>query len=55
MKQAILTLSAMCMFFALCAQLLNRGAYMRTVRMVLGLQAFLTLLAWMCEIAAMLN
>lgn len=55
MKQTVLTLSTMCMFTALCAQLLSGSTYMRTVRMAFGLQVFLTMLTLICEIFPMQN
>lgn len=45
MRQAILTVSAMCMFAALCEQLLSGSIYKRTIRMTLGLQVFFTTLS----------
>lgn len=55
MKQAILTISAMCMYSALFAQLFAGSAYIRTVRMALGLQIFLTVVTMLCRLFQMLN
>lgn len=55
MKQAILTICAMCMFSAICAQILAGNGHMRIVRMVMGLQVFLTVITLMCEVVQMLS
>lgn len=55
MKQLILGISAISMFVALGTQLLNGSGYMKTVRMALGMQAFLSAIVLIHKVFRMLN
>ena len=45
MRQAMLSLAALCMITALCAQLMHASHYRFSIRMVLGLEIFRLLLS----------
>lgn len=55
MKQLILGISAISMFSALGTQLLNGSGYIKTVRMALGMQAFLSAAVLIHRAFRMLN
>lgn len=44
MKQAILSISSLCMFCAVCSQLTSDCRYLNTVRMLVGMHVFLTVI-----------
>ena len=55
MKQAVLTVSALCMLAAVCGQLMNSRRYANALRLVLGLEIFRVTLALFSEYMPMLN
>lgn len=42
MKEAVWAIVSMCMFTAICAQFFTESKYIRIVRMLMGMQLFLT-------------
>jgi len=50
-----ISLSALCMFSAMLMQLLNDSAYISAVRMVLGMEVFIAVLAAADELLQLLK